>query len=59
MWYGYVVSPLTAEFTEEQLRAAGFAEVHHCAFKETASGHPGIVDLDYRENESFIIEAVR
>lgn len=59
LWYGYSVTMFTADFIEELLWSAGFTAVHHCAFQQTASGHPGIVALDNREKESLFVEAVR
>ena len=59
LWYGYSVSLFTPEFADELLRKAGFTEVHHCAFRETATGQAGITDLDDREGESFFVEAVK
>ena len=59
LWYGWSVTLFTAEFIEELLRKAGFREVHHCRFRETVSGLPGITDLDNREHESLSVEAVK
>ncbi|MGY1703986.1 class I SAM-dependent methyltransferase [Geodermatophilus sp. SYSU D00697] len=59
LWYGYSVTLFTADFAEELLRSAGFTAVHHCAFRETASSHGGIVALDNRERESLFVEAVK
>ncbi|HEY3020350.1 MAG TPA: methyltransferase domain-containing protein [Solirubrobacteraceae bacterium] len=58
IWYGYSRTLFVPEFIEELLRRAGFAEVHHVAFRETATAHPGIVELDNRERESLFVEAV-
>jgi predicted SAM-dependent methyltransferase len=59
IWYGYSRSLFTHEFIAEQLEKAGFSRVHHCSFKQTASSHPEIVDLDNREKESLFVEAVK
>jgi predicted SAM-dependent methyltransferase len=59
IWYGYSRSLFTHEFIAEQLEKAGFSQVHHCSFKQTASSHPEIVDLDNREKESLFVEAVK
>jgi len=57
VWYGSVRTPFTYEFIEEWLRKAGFREVTRCAFKETHSAYPDIVQLDNRERESLFVEA--
>jgi SAM-dependent methyltransferase len=59
IWYGYSRSLFVPEFIEELLLRAGFAEIHHVGFRETASAHPGIVELDNRERESLFVEAVK
>lgn len=58
-WYGDNRTPLTYEFTEELLRRAGFREVTRCAYRETRSRYPEIVELDNRPDESFYAEAER
>jgi SAM-dependent methyltransferase len=58
-WYGSVRTPFTWEFARELLLAAGFARVVRCSFGQTASPHPGIVELDNRERESLFVEAVK
>ena len=58
-WYGTSRLLLTYEFTEELLVRAGFSEVRQCAFRQTASPYPDIVELDNREPESFFAEAVK
>lgn len=47
------------DFTAELLLRAGFRSVHRCAYRETASEQPGIVELDNRELESLFIEGVK
>lgn len=59
LWYSYTRILFTHEFIEEVLRKAGFREVTFCGFRETASAHPGIVELDNREAESLFVEAVK
>jgi predicted SAM-dependent methyltransferase len=57
IWYGSVRTPFTFDFAEELLRAAGFADVTRCAFRQTASPFADIVALDNRERESLFVEA--
>lgn len=57
VWYGSVRTPFTYEFIEEWLRKAGFQDVTRCAFKQTHSAHPDIVQLDNRERETLFVEA--
>jgi SAM-dependent methyltransferase len=59
IWYGYSRTLFTPDFIEELLERAGFADVHHCAYRETSSGHAEIVELDNREAESLFVEAVK
>jgi predicted SAM-dependent methyltransferase len=59
LWHGYSRSVFTPEFIEEMLLKAGFSRVDHCRFKETESTHPGIIELDNREQESLFVEAVK
>jgi predicted SAM-dependent methyltransferase len=59
VWYGYSRSLFTHEFIEEQLEKAGFTQVNHCSYKQTATAYPEIVDLDNREKESLFVEAVK
>jgi hypothetical protein len=49
----------THDFVEELLLKAGFARVSRCRPRETASPHPGIVELDNRDDESLFVEAVK
>jgi SAM-dependent methyltransferase len=58
-WFGRTRTPLTYDFAEELLRKAEFAHITRCAFKQTASRFPEIVQLDDREAESFFVEAVK
>ena len=59
IWLGYTRSVFTPDFIEELLLKAGFSAVHHCAFKQTRSGWPEIVELDNRERESLFVEGVK
>jgi SAM-dependent methyltransferase len=58
-WYGYSRSMFTFDFIEELLYRAGFRNVVQCSYRETASGHPEIIELDNRERESLFVEAVK
>ena len=49
----------TLEFASELLDRGGFRSIQGCAFRQTASRYPGIVELDDRELESFFIEATK
>ena len=59
VWYGYSRTLFVSDFVEELLRKARFAEVTHVAFGQTASGHPGTVELDNREGKSLFSEATK
>ncbi len=56
IWYGSTRTPFTFDFVEELLGAAGFTNITRCAFKQTRSRYPAIVDLDDRERETMFIE---
>jgi hypothetical protein len=58
-WYGYSRSVFTSDHVEELLLKAGFRRVDHVGFRETRSGHAGIVELDNREAESLFVEATK
>jgi ubiquinone/menaquinone biosynthesis C-methylase UbiE len=58
-WYGRSRCLFTAEFIQELLERNGFRDVAHCAYQQTASGIPGIVELDDRPLESLFVEARR
>lgn len=58
-WYGHSRTLLGYDFVAELAGKAGFAEVRRCGYRETASPHPGIVELDNRPRESFFVEAVK
>jgi len=57
LWYGYSRTLFVRGFVEELLRKAGFTDIRHVAYRETASPYPEIVDLDNREQESLFVEA--
>ena len=59
LWYGYSRMLFTHDFVDELLLKAGFARVSRCRYRETASPHAGIVELDNREHESLFVEAVK
>ncbi len=59
LWYGYSKTLFVPDFVEEMLLRAGFGAVHHVGFRETASDHAGIVELDNRERESLFVEAFK
>ncbi len=57
VWYGYSRSVFVPGFVQELLERAGFVDVRHLSFRETASPFAEIVDLDNREPESLFVEA--
>jgi SAM-dependent methyltransferase len=57
VWYGYSRSLFVRGFVEELLLKAGFMDVRHLRYGETASVHREIVELDNREHESLFVEA--
>jgi SAM-dependent methyltransferase len=59
LWYGRSKSLFTVEFTTELLARTGYRAIQPCAFQQTASSFPGIVELDDRPLESFFIEATK
>ena len=59
IWYGYSRTLFVADYVEELLVDAGFAEVRHVDFQRTTTGHEGITDLDNREAESLFVEAIK
>jgi SAM-dependent methyltransferase len=59
IWYGYSRTLFTPEFIEELLIKAGFRQVHHCLYMQTASRFPEIVELDNRPAESLYVEGVK
>jgi SAM-dependent methyltransferase len=59
VWYGSVRTPFMWDFLVELATTAGFRRVTRCAFRETQSPWPDIVELDNRERESLFAEAVR
>jgi predicted SAM-dependent methyltransferase len=59
LWHGHSRTLFTADFIEELLLKADFAEVVACMYRETASGFPQITELDNREEESLYVEATK
>lgn len=57
IWYGSVHTPFNFEFACELLHDAGFQDARRCAFGQSASGIPGLTELDNRERESLFVEA--
>jgi Holliday junction resolvase len=57
LWYGYSKTLFTHDFIAELLEKAGFSEVRRCAFGQTGSPFPEIVELDNRPEESLFVEA--
>jgi predicted SAM-dependent methyltransferase len=57
LWYGYSRSLFTGDFAAELLEKAGFEQVRHCRYQQTASRFAEIVALDNREDESLYVEA--
>jgi predicted SAM-dependent methyltransferase len=59
VWFGHNRSLFTSDYIEELLLKAGFSTVAHCAFNQTESPWPEIVELDNRERESIFVEATK
>ena len=59
LWYGFSRTLFTADFAEELLGRAGFADVRRCGFRQTTTSFPGIVELDNRPAESLYVEAIK
>jgi len=59
IWYGYSRSLFVHDFVEELLERAGFARVERCAYRQTASPWPAIVELDNRPRESLFVEGFK
>jgi SAM-dependent methyltransferase len=59
LWHGWSRTLFTHDFIEELLKKAGYREVVSCAFRETRSQYPEIVEQDTRERESFFVEATK
>jgi SAM-dependent methyltransferase len=59
IWYGYSRTMFTSEFIEEILVKAGYHNIQHCRYQQTASRFPEIVELDNREPESLYVEATK
>ncbi len=59
VWHNDIRTPFTYDLAAEAIEKAGFAAAARCAFRETRSRFPEIVELDNRENESFFVEATK
>lgn len=59
VWHNDIRTPFTYDLAAEALAKAGFASADRCAFRETRSRFPEIVELDNRERESLFVEATR
>lgn len=59
IWHNDLVTPFTYDLAAEALGKAGYSAIARCAFHETRSRFPEIVELDNRERESFFVEATR
>jgi len=59
LWYGYSVTLFTRDFIEELLAKAGYRDIRHCVYQETATELDGIIELDNREGESLFVEATK
>ena len=58
-WYSYTRLLFTWDFTAELLEKAGFQGIVRCAYRETHSPFPDIVELDNREAETLFVEATK
>lgn len=59
-WFSGNVSVFTPRYLTELLERAGWSGVAQVEYKATSRpGHPGIADLDSREPENVIVEAIR
>jgi len=56
-WYGTNLMMFNFEVARELLERAGFRDVVRCGYRETASEHPEIVELDNRSRETLFVEA--
>lgn len=56
LWYGYTRTLFTSDFAAELLEKAGFVDIAHCGYGETANRFPAITELDNRPEESFFVE---
>jgi SAM-dependent methyltransferase len=59
IWYGYTRTFFTHDFVEEHLFKADFTRVDRCAYAETNSPYPDIMELGNREEESLFVEAIK
>lgn len=56
-WYGRSRCMFTWEFAEELLARNGFRDIRRCRYRQSASPHVGITELDNRPLESLFVEA--
>jgi hypothetical protein len=59
IWYGSVRTPFVFDFIAELLQRAGFQRTTRCAYQQTASRYPDIVELDNRPRETLFVEACK
>ena len=59
VWYGSVRTPFTFDCIAEFLTRQHFRRVYRCAYQETRSPYPEIVELDNRPQESLFVEALK
>jgi len=59
MWYGRSRSMFTRDFTLELLQRSGFRQAQVCAYRQTASPFPEIIELDNRPQESLFLEGTK
>lgn len=58
-WHGDARSGFTAESLADALKRAGFSKTSVCGYQESSSDVEGITELDSRQDESLIMEAVK
>lgn len=58
-WHGDARSAFTRGSLADALKRAAFSKTQVCGYQESASGIKGFTDLDSRQDESLIMEAVR
>lgn len=59
IWFGYSRTLFNFPLVREMLGSAGYASIGRCGYRQTRSGHPDIVALDNREDESLFVEAAK
>lgn len=58
-WFGQSRCLFTFDFIRELLERNRFRDVKCCAYQQTLSPYPGIIELDNRPLESLFVEASR